>query len=129
MLQQMFVILGHISNYSPTSIRGSIPMTFGFGDFAVMLPSSGSTATALDSQSTPCVDSERAVWNPTLGRTWLLKAGISDTAAFALTVPGDCTAFVVWKTGEEDTAGVLNGRGTAAFAFFWLAVTGGYFGV
>ena len=91
------------------------------------LPSSGSTATALDSQSTPCVDSERAVWNPKLGRTWLLKAGISDTAA--LTVPGYCMAFVVWKTVEEDTAGVLNGGGTAAFAFFWLAVTGGYFGV
>jgi hypothetical protein len=123
----MFVILGYISNYSSTSMRGSIPRTFGFEDFTVTPPSLGSAATALDFPSTPCVDSERAVWNPELGRTWLLKAGILDTAAFALfwlTVPGDCTASVVWKTGEEDTAGVLDGHGTA---FVWLTVTGGDF--
>jgi hypothetical protein len=141
MLQQMLVILGYISNYSPTSMWRNIPRTFGFGavcsvglgsprDFTMTPPSSGSTAAALDFTSTPCVDSERAVWNPELGRTWLLKAGTLATAAFAffwLTVPGDCTAFVVWETGEEDTAGVLDGRGTAAFAFFWLTVTGGDF--
>ena len=46
---------------------------------------------------------------------------------FSLTVPGDCTAFVVWETSGEDTAGVLDGHGTAAFAFCWLTVTGGDF--
>src|SRR2546423_3424610 len=126
MLQQMLVILGYVSNCGPASMCGNLPRTFGFGvvcsvglcssgGSTMTPPSSGSPAASLDFTNTPCVDSERAVWNPELGRTWLLKAGILATAAFVgfwLTVPGDCTAFVVWETSGEDTAGVLDGRGT-----------------
>jgi hypothetical protein len=124
----MLVILGYVSNYGPASMWGNIPRTFGFGalcsvglcsprHFTMTPPSSGFTAAALGFTNTPCVDSERAVWNLKSGRTWLGKAGILATAAvafFSLTVPGDCTAFVVWEASEEDTAGVLDGRGTAA---------------